>query len=553
MDQVVEKLLQRPTLQAAQMAGAAVRRLMAQDPRRALSTLAGWSEHAHAFVRIASGVGFGILGARDREALPDVLPYVERLCNDNDAEVREHGASAALERLWLVHADAVANVVEEWAAAKNDSVREVVVRTAARIATSGQISRPTVLKAFIEHRLSLFDRLAKDASARIRPVLAEAVDEMGCLAPDLVSPLLAHWAESDDANVLRLVAEIGQLPFAGVCEGVDLAGAATRLKRKALELRVRAARWLRAGAGSVEYSPLFASGFLAPEPDAARPWTHVADAYRGCQLRCEFCHSRSSAEWLGETKETFVRRISVVRNAPEVLARELAAEAMSPRGEHVLCVGADSDPYQPAEERYELTREILKVCLDAGHPVVVQTRQALVERDADVLGALAQSGLVNVLVAMQTSVDGIRNRVEVGTSPVEERLRAMRTLADRGVPVGLVLAPIMPDLTDDPDLIEETIRAAAQAGAKWVVAQVLDLRASAGVKVRVFLEALAPDLIARYSDVYQRDERGVHVAPDYVRRVAGEMVPALAARHGAADVSRMLTSGRDATALLVRC
>src|SRR5438132_6450705 len=119
MDDILDKLLARPSLQTAQMAGSAVRTELARDPRRAFAGLAAWSEHQNPLVRIASGVGYGLIGTRDRNALPEVLPYVERLANDADSEVREHGASAALEQLWLVHDDAVSNTVEQWVGGKN--------------------------------------------------------------------------------------------------------------------------------------------------------------------------------------------------------------------------------------------------------------------------------------------------------------------------------------------------------------------------------------------------------------------------------------------------
>jgi DNA repair photolyase len=281
------------------------------------------------------------------------------------------------------------------------------------------------------------------------------------------------------------------------------------------------------------------------------PWTHVADPYRGCQLRCEFCNSRSLSEWVGETQETFMRRVSVVQNVADVLPRELAAEAMSPRMERVICVGATSDPYQPAEERFEATREILKACLEAEHPVVVQTRQALILRDLDVLEALAERGLVNVLMGMQTAIEGVRSKIELGTATVAERYRAMRMLATKHVPVGLLLSPIMPELTDDEAVLDETIRRAGDAGAKWVVSQVLDLRGSAGVKVRLFVENFIAELGPKYDKLYPADAKGRIDDEAYVQRIT-ELVAKLAAQYAMDDVSHMLTSGRDARALLVR-
>jgi DNA repair photolyase len=269
-------------------------------------------------------------------------------------------------------------------------------------------------------------------------------------------------------------------------------------------------------------------------------------------LRCEFCNTRSLSEWVGDTPERFSRRITVLRNSEDLLIRELAAPDMAQRGERVLCVGGDSDPYQPAEERFEVTRDVLKVCLDTGHPVIIQTRQELILRDIDLIETLAEKGLVNVLIAMQTSIDGIRNKVELGVTGVAERFRMMRMLSTRNIPVGLVLSPIMPELTDDESMLDETIRRAGDAGAKWVVAQVLDLKGSAGVKVHLFLESYAAALVPRYEELYENGENGRIESVDYARRITEEIVPGLAAKHGLVDFGKMLTSGRDPKTCLVR-
>jgi DNA repair photolyase len=540
MDQILEKLLARPSLQTAQMAGAAVRNELARDPGRVMAGLLSWTEHRDPLVRIAAGVAYALVGKRDRDALPDVLAHIERLSRDADPDVREHGASAALEQLWLVHADAVDETVARWIEKRDDEVREVVVRTISRIATSGIITRPSILRRFIERGLAAFGRLAADASPRVRTEVAQAVDEMGCLAPDLVSPFLRDLSRREDIDALRLCGEIGKLPFATTVEDYDGASVVARLREVEAKARAQAARWVREGIGGIEYAPIVAAKLLVAAKDETLPWTHTADPYRGCQLRCEFCNSRSTSEWIGGTPETFVRRVGVVRNAAEALARELADPAMELRDERVLCIGADSDPYQPAEERFEVVRDLLKVCLDVGHPVI------------DVLEPLADLGLVNVLVSMQSPVEGIRNKIEIGASSVTERLRTMRMLTTKGVPVGMLLSPIMPHLTDDESVLEEAIRRAGDAGAKWVVAQVLDLRGSAGLKVRLFLESYAAPLLAKYDELYGANGKGGEALEKYVKDITQDIVPTLAAMHGVDDTSRMLTSGRAPEPCLVR-
>ncbi len=552
MEDLLTRLLSRPGLQQARMAGAAVRGPYQRSPRDAIAGLASWSGHPNQFVRIASGVGYGVVGQRDRNSLNEILPFVERLANDNDDEVREHGAVSALEQLWLAHADAVSNTIEDWVDQKNDSVRSVVVRAVARIATGGKIGRPSLLKRFIERGVRLYDRMLRRSTGPLRTAIAESIDEMGCMAPDLITPFVLQLAERTDDAALRLVAQIAKLPFGAICHGLDVDAVTERLRSMQSEARKGAADLVRKGDGRVDYMPLFVNQFLVEQQSDHLPWRHVADPYRGCQLRCEFCNARTAAESSGADAKSFVRKVSVVQNAAAVLADELAQDGVLPRHENVVCVGVTSDPYQPSEQRFEITRDILKTCLALEHPVIVQTRQELILRDIDVLEKLAELDLVNVLIAMQSPVEGIRNKIELGTSTVAERFRTMRMLSSKGVPVGLLLSPIMPDLTDDEGLIEETLRRAKDAGASWVVAEVLNLHGSARTKVRLFLDSYISTLLPRYKAIYTAGDRVGDPDPAYESRILDDIVPTLAEKHAINDTTRMLNGGRDPETCLTR-
>lgn len=552
MQQIVDRLLTRPSLEQARMAGSAVRGAFHRQPKETLANLASWSAHHDAHVRIASGVAYGVVGQRNRDVLAEILPFVERLANDSEREVRRNGAEAALEQLWLAHADAMWVIAENWLEEKNDRIREVVVQTVARIATSGKIVRPSLLRRFVERALDLYDEVATLASPEVTVALATAIDQIGCLAPDLVIPRVLAWSRRDDGGSLELVLEIARTPFGPLCEGLDLRDAAERLA--AIRRREESAAAARAssGEGRVEYVQIVAQGFLVRQESTHLPWTWIADAYRGCQLRCEFCNARTATEWSGDDEVGYARRVTCVQNAAALLQSELRDGMREPRAENVLGLGVTSDPYQPAEERLQLTREILKACLDNGHPVVIQTRQQLIVRDLDLLEILARHKLVNVYVSMQTAIDGIRNKVELGTSSTAERLRAMRMLSSKGIPVGLLLSPVMPEVTDDPALLDETLRRAADAGASWVAAEVLNLHGSARTKVRRFLEGYAPGLLGRYRDLYTRGPRIGDPDPDAERELLENLIPRLAAQHGLDDTSQLITGGRDPKLCLIR-
>ncbi len=552
MQGLLDRLLARPSLQHARMAGAAVRGLYQRDAEAALEMLREWSLHTDKLVRIAAGVGYGVIGTRDRDSFQTILPYVAKLAHDSDEDVRTHGAQAALTQLWLVHTDAVSNLAEKWAESENDAVRVVVVRTIARIVVDGQIGRPSLLRHFIDRGMKVLERMAPMASSELRRTIAEAVDEIGTLAPELVIPSIERWSETDDSRMLRLVSHVLELPVGALCEGISATEVADRTRGLDRDSLKQTAALSRRGVGDVDYFPMLGTSFLVTQQSDHLPWAHIADPYRGCQLRCEFCNARTSSEFEGEGDADFKRRITVVQNAAQLLSEELSEPEMLPRERHVLGLGVTSDPYQPAEERFNLSRDILKTCLALQHPVVVQTRQELIQRDTDILAHLADLDLANVLIAMQTPVEGIRNKIELGTSSVKERLRTMRALSSRGIPVGLLLSPIMPDLTDDENMLEEMIRRAADAGASWVVPEVLNLHGSARTRIKVFLDSYASPLVPRYKELYTKGERPGDPDPEYQRRIVEEIVPALAEKHGMIHTSRMLTSGRSPTACLVR-
>jgi DNA repair photolyase len=186
--------------------------------------------------------------------------------------------------------------------------------------------------------------------------------------------------------------------------------------------------------------------------------------YRGCEHGCIYCYARPSHEYVGFSAGLdFESRILVKRNAPELLRRELASPRWTPQ---VIAMSGVTDPYQPVERRLRLTRGCLEVLGEFRNPVAIITKNHLVTRDADLLAELASvdAALVNVSV---TTLDNALQRVmEPRTSIPARRLAAVETLARAGIPVRVMVAPIIPGLTDRE--VPAIIGAAADAGARAV-------------------------------------------------------------------------------------
>jgi len=191
------------------------------------------------------------------------------------------------------------------------------------------------------------------------------------------------------------------------------------------------------------------------------PFTFSINPYRGCEHGCIYCYARPSHAYLELSPGLdFETRLFAKVNAAELLVNELSRP-----GYHCECItiGANTDPYQPIEREWQVTRQILQVLAACEHPVAIITKNALVERDLDLLAPMAQKSLAQVYVSVTTLDHDIARRMEPRASAPRRRIEAIRNLTAAGVPTGVMVAPIVPFLTDDG--LEAVLEAAAQAGA----------------------------------------------------------------------------------------
>jgi DNA repair photolyase len=257
------------------------------------------------------------------------------------------------------------------------------------------------------------------------------------------------------------------------------------------------------------------------------PWS--LNPYTGCVHRCTFCYVRAFELRADRPfDDRYGRSIRVKVNVAEVLARELARPSWA---KEVVTVGAATDPYQPAEGRYRLTRACLEVLGRAASPFGIITRGPLIVRDVDVLAEAARRTDVSVTFSIPTLDAEVWRKTEPGTASPRQRLRALTTLVDAGIKASVGMAPILPGISDQPEQLAEVIKAAREAGATGVWANVLFLRP--GTKEH-FLEALArdwPEQLEHYNDLYAR---GAYLPKRQVDPVRAQ-VRALAREHGVRD------------------
>lgn len=251
--------------------------------------------------------------------------------------------------------------------------------------------------------------------------------------------------------------------------------------------------------------------------------------YMGCVHQCTFCYVRAFERRAERpSDDRYGSSIRVKTNVAEVLRRELARRTWK---HELVAIGAATDPYQPAEGRYRLTRACLEALSEAGNPLSIITRGPLIVRDLDVLQEAARRAEVSVTFSIPTLDLQIWRYTEPNTAPPRQRLRALRSLVDGGVRASVGLAPILPGLSDKPELLADVVKAARDHGACGVWANVLYLRPGTREHYLDKLAATWPELLPMYERLYA----GRAYLPDSEVKPVRQQVRELARRFEVAD------------------
>ena len=250
--------------------------------------------------------------------------------------------------------------------------------------------------------------------------------------------------------------------------------------------------------------------------------------YRGCVHGCHYCFARRYHSYFDlDTGNDFTSVIFVKTNVAEVLRQELSRRSWR---RDTVAIGTATDPYQPIEGKYRLTRECLEAFVDWRSPVSLVTKGTMAVRDADVMAELERRAGCTVCFSVTTLDDDLWRKLEPGTPPPTKRLAAMERLVAAGVNAGVALAPVIPGLTDTADSMETVARAAADHGARFLWGSTLYLQPGTKEHFLEFLGREYPGLSASYRQLYP----GAY-APGLVQNGVQARVGQLKATYGLAE------------------
>ncbi|MBF6096902.1 Rv2578c family radical SAM protein [Nocardia cyriacigeorgica] len=256
--------------------------------------------------------------------------------------------------------------------------------------------------------------------------------------------------------------------------------------------------------------------------ESGLPFRWTINPMRGCSHACRYCFARGTHEYLDlDAGSDFDNQIVVKTNIAAVLRRELARRSWH---RETVALGTNTDPYQRAEGRYRLMPGIIRALTDSGTPFSILTKGTLLRRDLPLLTLAARQVPVHMGVSLAMLDPELHRSVEPGTPSPKARLELVRALADAGFEVDVMVAPVIPYLTDSSAHLDELFAAIADAGARSVIAFPMHLRGSTRGWFLGWLAETHPALLRRYRQLYGR---GAYVTPEYSRWLRGRIDPLL--------------------------
>ena len=276
----------------------------------------------------------------------------------------------------------------------------------------------------------------------------------------------------------------------------------------------------------LEFLHVRARRIINEVPKASKvPFRYTINAYRGCSHACSYCFARPTHEYLGlNAGDDFERRIVVKVNAVERLRAELAAGGW---GGHHIAMGTNTDPYQRCEGKYRLTRGIVGELSAARNPFSILTKSTLILSDLELLAEAARRTEVRANFSIGTLDDDVWRETEPGTPHPMRRVEAVARLNEAGVACGVLVAPVLPGLSDRPEQLEAVVKACVEAGARSVAPLLLHLRPGVREHYLGWLADAHPDLVAEHERRYPRAYASKAATDDLAALVAR-----LVERHG---------------------
>ena len=230
------------------------------------------------------------------------------------------------------------------------------------------------------------------------------------------------------------------------------------------------------------------------------PFRWGINTYRGCEHNCIYCNARYTHEYLGLPSGEFAYNIIVKDNAADLLDKEFSKEKWDKKW--TVNLSTVTDPYQPAERQFKITRDVLKVFLKHHNALMVTTKSDLILRDLDILSEIAKTGFLNVVLTIPTLDEELRKKIEPKAPSIQKRIEILNKIHNAGITVGVTAIPLFPHITDGEENLEKLIKTLSENGADYVIVDMLNFREEARNRIMPFIKEQYPSFVSNYEKLY---------------------------------------------------
>lgn len=534
----LEKGVKKISLKECQQLAKDIREAWLKEPENVLERVRGYRSAENEFVRIIVIYFFKEISMRDEKYFKQSLEVFMAMADDWSGRVKNYGLVQAFMELWGSFPNNLKELLVKTDINENSALKIILLRSLARFLAKGRnreanLPLEQVLLEEVE-KVITFDE------PYVILGLTSVINEYGSKYPEIVAPWLEKWAALDNTASHYIVREALSKKL-----GKSLSEEQTNLLQDRMNT-------VQQGLEKVQTPLLLDHNYKVVYIERVVPtllhWINVfylpfkygANPYRGCEHGCLYCNARYTHEYLGKDQATFQNEIIVKVNADKALAREFAA----PRWRHVKAklvnLGSVSDPYQPAEERYEITKKVLEVFLKFENPVCISTKSRLILRDIELLKELNEEKLVNVMITIPTLDEGLLKQLEANTPTPLERIETIKQLKAHSIIVGALIIPIFPYITDNLERIELLLKKLAEVKVDFAIADVLNFKNQVRPRFTYFLQEYYPELVEKYEKLYTYGKRQEYAEKAYLKSLINPIMKKLLKKYELHHFDRML-------------
>lgn len=511
------------------------------DQEKVRERVKGCMSTENEFVRIIGIYFFKELILRDERYFKQSLEALVAMADDWSGRVKSYGLVQAFMELWGRFQNQLKELLVETDINENSALKIILLRSLARfLAKTREVNRSleTVLWTEVEKMIT-FDE------PYVMAGLSSLMTEYGSRSPESLAPWLEKWAGLENTASHYIVREVLAKKVGRVlsAEQIDLLEERMSMVQRGLD-KVQAPLILGRNY-QVVYSERVVQTLLHWINVFFLPFKYGANPYRGCEHGCLYCNARYTHEYLGKDQASFQNEIIVKVNADKALAREFATPRWRRVKAKLVNLGSVSDPYQPAEAKYGITKKVLQVFLQFENPVCISTKSNLILRDLELLKELNEKKLVNVMITIPTLNEGLLRQLEANTPTPLERLAIIRKLKANAIVVGALIIPIFPYLTDDLEGIEGLLKKLAEVKADFAIADVLNFKNQVKPRFTYFLQERYPELCERYEALYSYGKKREYADKAYLKSILNPIMQKLLKKYDLHHFERMLKGKFD--------